>query len=74
MTCYMRHLDWLFEGLELESDRDNRRAVDSSLKRVIGLGADAHCPEVWAAVKALSEDERADLVPRVAADLAQPSD
>jgi len=65
MTCYMRHMDWLFEALELESDTTNRRRVDTALRQVLAMPDDAHCPEIWAAVKVLSDDERAALVPRV---------
>lgn len=65
MTCYMRHLDWLFEALGLESDKDNRRRLDTALRSALSTAEDAHCPEIWAALKALSEDERAALVPRL---------
>ena len=71
MTCYMRHMDWLFEALELPSDTANRRAVDAALKDLLDVGDDAHCPEVWAAMKALSDAERAALVPRVAEALSR---
>ena len=65
MTCYMRHMDWLFEGLELPSDTENRRRVDTALRAVLGMPEDAHCPEIWAAIKAIPGNERASLVPRV---------
>lgn len=65
MTCYMRHTDWLFEGLDLPSDKENRRRVDTALRDVLGMPEGAHCPEIWAAIKAIPDDERASLVPRV---------
>lgn len=65
MTCYQRHLGWLFEALELEYDKDNRRRVDVALHDVLGLDPDAHCPEVWAAFKALTEEEQLAIVPAV---------
>ena len=67
MTCYMRHLDWLFLELDIESDKANRRRVDTALRALLGSAASDHCPEVWAAYKALSDDERAALVPRLRA-------
>ncbi len=65
MTCYMRHMDWLFDELELESDKVNRRRVDTALRAILGSAEDDHCPEVWAAYKSLADGERAALVPRV---------
>jgi hypothetical protein len=65
MTCYQRHLDWLFEALDLPYDRDGRRRLDTALREILALGPDAHCPEVWAAFKAVSEAEMASLVPRL---------
>ena len=65
MTCYQRHIGWLFEALDLEYETDNRRRVDSAIREVLGTPAEAHCPEVWSAIKLLSEDERAALIPRV---------
>jgi len=65
VTCYMRHMDWLFDALDLESDKDNRRRLDTALRSVLETDAAAHCPEVWAAYKSLSDDERTALVPQV---------
>jgi hypothetical protein len=65
MTCYMRHLTSMFETLELEYDKPNRTRVDAALRRLLGMGPEQHCTEIWAAYKALSDDERANLVPRV---------
>lgn len=62
----MRHMDWLFDELAIQSDKKNRARVHNALRSVLGLDPDAHCPETWAAIKALSDDERFELVPRVA--------
>jgi len=69
MTCYMRHMDWLFEGLGLPSDTANRRRVDAALREVLAMPEGARCPEIWAAVKAIPDDQRSSLVPRVRAAL-----
>jgi hypothetical protein len=61
----MRHLDWMFDALGIDSDKANRRLVDTELHRLLGLDAGAHCPEVWAAYKVLSDDERMALVPEL---------
>ena len=70
MTCYMRHMDWLFAALELENDTANRRRVDDALRSVLEMPDGAHCPEIWSAIKALSADGRVALVPRVREALA----
>lgn len=51
MTCYQRHLSWLFDDLGLDYDKGQRARVDSALHEVLGLAPEARCPEVWAAVK-----------------------
>jgi hypothetical protein len=67
MTCYQRHLGWMFEALDIPYDKEHRAGVDAALKVVLGLAPDTHCPEVWSAIKALPESEREALVPEVAA-------
>ena len=69
MTCYQRHMTWLFEELGLEYDKANRRDVDTALRELLAVPAEAHCPEIWAAVKGLEPDELTALAPGVAARL-----
>jgi hypothetical protein len=52
MTCYQRHLTGLFERLDLAYDRAGRASVHRALIDVLGMAEDAHCPEVWQALKA----------------------
>ena len=66
MTCYQRHLGWLFESLGLEYEKANRVRVDTAIREVLGVAEGAHCPEVWSAIKALTPAERDDLPWRVA--------
>jgi len=47
MTCYQRHMGWLFEALELPYEKDERRAVDTALRTVLKTPEGAHCPQVW---------------------------
>jgi hypothetical protein len=61
VTCYMRHMDWLFEALDLPRDTATRKRVDGTLRGIVGVGEDGHCPEVWTRIKALTDDERAEL-------------
>jgi hypothetical protein len=65
MTCYQRHLRPLFESLGLEYDKANRERVDAAIRQVLGVAEGAHCPEVWAAIKALSPAEQDELPARV---------
>jgi len=59
MTCYMRQMHWLFDALALPYDKDNRKLLDRAIRDELSLPDEYHCPEVWAAIKSLSEDERA---------------
>jgi hypothetical protein len=58
MTCYQRHLGWLFDSLGLDYDKANRVRVDAAIREVLGIADDARCPDVWESIKALSPDER----------------
>jgi hypothetical protein len=69
MTCYQRHLGPLFEALCLEYDTANRARVDAAIREVLGVAETARCPDVWAAIKALSPAERDQLSARVGAAL-----
>jgi hypothetical protein len=55
----------MFEVLGLPYDKENRARVDVALREVLEIAAPAQCPEVWAAVKALTYDEREALAGRV---------
>ena len=61
MSCYMRQMAWLFEALGLPYDKEHRKLLDTAIRAELALSAEYHCPEVWAAIKGLSEDERAAL-------------
>jgi hypothetical protein len=65
VTCYMRHMAWLFDAVGLPDGKTERRRLDTALRQVLGTPDDAHCPEVWAAYKSLTDDEHIALVPRV---------
>lgn len=66
MTCYQRHLGSLFDSLGLEYDKGNRERVDAAIRGLLRLDETAHCPEVWASIKALSPEQREALPARVA--------
>ncbi len=51
MTCYQRHLTGLFDRLDLPYEKAHRDAVHEALVVVLHLPDDAHCPEVWKALK-----------------------
>jgi hypothetical protein len=67
MSCYLRNLQSLFDTLELEYNKVNRVRVDVAIREVLRISGDAHCPEVWSAIKALSPEERDALIPEVGA-------
>ncbi|MRS11983.1 MAG: hypothetical protein EG823_02795 [Actinobacteria bacterium] len=62
MTCYMRHLGWMFSVLDLENDAGNRHRLDRAIKQALELAPDAPCEEVNAYLKALSGEEKFDLI------------
>lgn len=48
MSCYTRHLEKLFEEAGIEPSKENKRKLDSLLKKKFKL---EDCPEVWKKVK-----------------------
>jgi len=52
MTCYQRHLGWLFDAVGLPYERQHRREVHEAVVRMLGIPADTQCPKVWAELKA----------------------
>lgn len=70
MSCYLRHMDWLFEALGLEYIAENRARIDAALRAIFGLPVEAGCPVLWATIKSLSDDEREALAPAVAAQIS----
>lgn len=65
VTCYMRHMGWLFDALDLENDAGNRHRLDRAVKAALELEDAAPCSVVWAYVKALSDEERFSLIDAV---------
>lgn len=74
MTCYQRHLGWLFEALDEPLERDRKKAVHAAIADAVGLTLDSSCPEVWNAVKEHygidAKSQSAELVADVQARLA----
>jgi hypothetical protein len=56
MSCYIRHLSDVFETLEIEDNKDNRKAMDKSIRRILKI--DKPCPEVWKKLKTILADEK----------------
>lgn len=71
MTCYMQHMGWLFEALDLPNDSVQRARLDRALHVSLELPDEAGCPEVWAAIKDLSDERRTELVGVVQHQLAE---
>ena len=69
MSCYLRHLRGLFESLGLEYDKPNRDRVDTAIRSLLGFEQESGCPDVWAAIKGMPDQDRLDLVGRVASRL-----
>jgi len=55
MTCYIRHLDEVFEDLGMEKNKENRRKLDLMIREKIKM-KDADCSEVWARIKKITNN------------------
>jgi hypothetical protein len=56
MSCYIRQLSDVFEVLGVENDKDNRKMMDKSIRKL--LKTDKPCPEVWKQLKTVLADEK----------------
>ena len=56
MSCYIRQLGDVFEALGIENNKDTRKAMDKSIRRI--LKTDKPCPEVWKRLKTILVDEK----------------
>lgn len=61
MTCYLRHLRAEIEASGRTYDAGARARVDEIVRAFVDAAPTARCPEVWAAVKALDPERRAEL-------------
>ena len=71
MTCYLRHMGWMFRVLEIENDAGNRHRLDRAIKTALELPTDAPCDEVEAYLEALSGEERFELIDELERQLSQ---
>lgn len=69
MTCYMRHMDWLFADLGLSVDAENRQRLDLALREVLELPEGLPCNGVWAEIKTLDGDGWAEIMHELRAQL-----
>jgi hypothetical protein len=59
----MRHMGWLIEQLGLDDDKAGRKQLDGALRFALDMPQSAHCPEIWAAIKELDEDDWVEMMP-----------
>lgn len=50
MTCYLRHLQRIFEKAGIEVTSQNKRDVDRVIHRIVGVKY-KNCPVAWREVK-----------------------
>jgi hypothetical protein len=65
MSCYIRHLSDIVGALGIENNKDNRKIMDKSIRRV--LKTDKPCPEVWKQLKSVlvDDEKKKDLVSKL---------
>ena len=71
MSCYVRHLADVFEALSVENNKDNRKAIDKAIRRILKM--DEPCPQVWKQLKAILADgeKKEDLVGKLKKQFAE---
>ena len=57
MTCYFRHIRYIFQKAGIEVTGDNKREIDSVIHNIVGVEY-KNCPIAWKEVKKrIAEDE-----------------
>lgn len=57
MSCYLRHLKDRFPEFGIdETDKKQKKAFDLAIRAALGM-PEAHCLEVWKALKPVINDE-----------------
>ena len=57
MSCYLRHLKPILGEVGIEpATKEERKAVDLTVRAVVGKDSDVPCGEVWKEVKAWLQD------------------
>lgn len=69
MTCYLRHMGWMFRVLEIDKDAGNKHLMDRAIKRALHLPLDTPCSDVEAYIEGLSVEERFALIDDVEREL-----
>jgi hypothetical protein len=71
MSCYTRHLSDFFEALGLENNKNNRKAMDKSIRKILKI--DKPCLEVWKQLKTVLADvkKRREFVVKLKKELAK---
>ncbi len=58
MSCYLRHMKDVLDEANLHPEgRKERKEIDLSIRRVVGMKADDKCNIVWKEVKLWLQDE-----------------
>ena len=57
MTCYFRHMNWIFEEIGVEATKENKRDMDRKIHELLGVEY-KNCSATWKEVKKkLADDE-----------------
>ncbi|MHA1908281.1 MAG: hypothetical protein ACW98Y_13360 [Candidatus Thorarchaeota archaeon] len=57
MTCYFRHMNWIFEEIGIEPTKDTKKDMDRRIHKLLGVEY-KNCSTTWKEVKKkLADDE-----------------
>ncbi|GAB4309615.1 MAG: hypothetical protein Kow0019_06810 [Methanobacteriaceae archaeon] len=58
MSCYIRYIKDFLSDIDIEpQNKEERKAVDLSIREAIGKKSSDKCNEVWKEVKAVLQDD-----------------
>ncbi len=60
MSCYFRHLKEIFQEAGIEVSAANRKQIDRTIHRLLGIDINDDCPTTWKMLKqqVLSDEDK----------------
>ena len=72
MSCYFRHMDEIFEELNIEITKENKKDIDKTLHKIVGAEY-KNCSDAWKRVKEIirgsDENKKKDFILQIKKEL-----
>jgi hypothetical protein len=70
MTCYFRHITRIFEEIDIEVTKENKRDIDKAIHGIVGVDY-KNCSATWKEVKKRLADNEEGFIASLAAKISK---